>query len=250
MAARIETLMTSERRLVEAQRRLLGDVSHELRSPLTRLNVALALARHHESAPKAKEAHDRIGREATRLNDMIGQLLQIARLESLESGATASSEGESEIVPMESLVRAVAEDAAFEARERGRDVCMLRTSPCHVRGNEALLRSAVENVVRNAIRHTREGTQVEVALQCEDGTTRITVRDHGEGVPPEALPELFKPFYRVESARDRDSGGVGLGLAITERAVRLHGGTVAARNAVGGGLCVEIGLPLLALNHS
>ncbi|MDF2440410.1 MAG: two-component system, OmpR family, sensor histidine kinase CpxA [Abditibacteriota bacterium] len=254
MAARLETLMTSERRLVEAQRRLLGDVSHELRSPLTRLSVALALARHHETAPKAKEAHERIGREATRLNDMIGQLLQIARLESLESGAANSEaaitgEDDSKIVSMDDLVCGVAEDAAFEARERDRDVCVLQAAPCHVRGSESLLRSAVENVVRNAIRHTREGTQVEVALQCVANSARITVRDYGEGVPQETLSELFKPFYRVESARDRDSGGVGLGLAITERAVRLHGGTVTAGNAEGGGLRVEIDLPLLLMKE-
>ena len=241
MAGRIEELMLSERRSVEAQRRLLGDVSHELRSPLTRLSVALALARHYETSLEVRQAHERIGIEATRLNDLIGQLLQLARLES--GAAEAGSEARSQTVDVEALVREVVEDARFEARERGRGVRVAHLASCLLPGDAPLLRSAIENVVRNGARHTAEGTEVEVSLRCESDKAIITVRDHGVGVPEQVLGELFKPFYRVESARDRESGGVGLGLAITERAVTLHGGVVTARNAPGGGLEVEIRLP-------
>lgn len=246
MAERIEGLMLAERRSLEAQRRLLGDVSHELRSPLTRLSVALALARHYETDERASQAHNRIATEATRLNELIAQLLQLARL---ESGALAvEGEVRASQVDLESLVREVAQDARFEAQERGRGVRVLQASPCIVPGSAPLLRSAIENVVRNAVRHTEEGSEVEVSLLCESGLATITVRDRGAGVPEQVLGELFKPFYRVESARERGSGGVGLGLglAITERAVRAHGGAIEARNALGGGLEVEIRLPTQA----
>jgi two-component system sensor histidine kinase CpxA len=113
---------------------------------------------------------------------------------------------------------------------------------CHVLGNEQLLRRAVENVVRNAVQFTADGTEVEVKLDCGDQAV-ITVRDHGPGVPAEALDKLFRPFYRVDEARDRNSGGTGLGLAIAERAVRLHGGRVEAANVSTGGLAVTIVLP-------
>ena len=256
MAARIETLMNAQHTLVEAQRRLLGDVSHELRSPLTRLSVALALARHHETAPAAKTAHERIGGEIVRLNDLIGQLLQLARLENLEhSAATAPvsaspasnalvNDKEISNIDLAAIVRDVVADAQFEASERNRSVRAVLV-PCQVRGNGALLHSALENVVRNAVRHTRENTQVEVTLNCADDMAILSVRDWGEGVPEESLNELFKPFYRVEDARDRDSGGAGLGLSITERAARWHGGSVRAENATPHGLRVEITLPVL-----
>jgi len=242
MAARIETLMTSERRLAQVQRRLLGDVSHELRSPLTRLSVALALARHHESAPEAQKAHERIGRETLLSNEMIGQLLQLARLESeLESSDLAPA---TETIELGLLVQKVASNAQFEARQRGRDVQLGKIVPCRVLGHEPLLHSAIENVVRNAIRYTGEGTPVEIELGSVENSAVLTVRDHGEGVPPDALSELWKPFYRVESSRDRDSGGFGLGLAITKRAIDWHGGLISARNARDGGLLIQIHLPL------
>ncbi len=256
MAARIETLMTAQHNLVEAQRRLLGDVSHELRSPLTRLSVALALARHHETAPEAHSAHERIGGEIVRLNELIGQLLQLARLENMENSAAAAAvsslpnstalvnEREVSIVDLPAIVRDVVADAQFEASEKNRSVHATLT-PCQISGNGALLHSAIENVVRNAIRHTRVDTQVEVRLNCENDVAILSVRDWGEGVPEASLSELFKPFYRVEAARDRESGGAGLGLSITERAVRWHCGSVRAENVPPHGLCVEITLPVM-----
>jgi len=233
MAARLEAL-------VESQRQLLGDISHELRSPLSRLSMALALARRHAAQSPSEEvtvALERIGREATRLNTLIGQLLELTRLESGES------EGAAEVVDLEELVREVVADADFEAQNTEHTVQLVGSQSCRVTGSRDLLHSALENVVRNAVRHTAPGTPVEVSLACESAEAIIRVRDHGPGVPDEALEQLFRPFYRVEAARDRESGGVGLGLAITQRAIRSHGGSVSATNAPGGGLQIELRLP-------
>jgi two-component system sensor histidine kinase CpxA len=126
----------------------------------------------------------------------------------------------------------------------------VKTEPCVILGNKELLRSAVENVIRNAVNYTAEGTDVQISLQRTNGTggdtAVISVRDHGRGVPEEALPDIFLPFYRVGDARDRTSGGSGLGLSITDRAVRLHRGSVRAVNCQGGGLLIEIRLPCAA----
>jgi two-component system sensor histidine kinase CpxA len=237
MAERLESL-------VKAQSRLLNDISHELRSPLARLNVALGLARQRSTSESA-DMLDRIELEASRLNELIGRILTLARLE----------DGEQEVprtpVPLGELVVNVAEDAEFEAQARQ---CHVRTTipdgEWGVRGNASLLHSAVENVVRNAIRYTHEGTSVEIQLERSEGTNGaeaiLRVSDSGPGVPPDALGKLFEPFYRLDDARGRLTGGVGLGLAIAERAVRFHRGKVAAFNRVGGGLVVEIRLPLIA----
>ncbi|HJP93369.1 MAG TPA: ATP-binding protein [Pyrinomonadaceae bacterium] len=234
MAERLESM-------VKAQQRLLGDISHELRSPLARLGVALGLARQ-RSGPEANGALDRIERESDNLNEMISQLLTLTRLESGTDGRKRSD------VDLAALVREVAEDADFEARSLNRSVQVVTTENCSINGVEELLRSAVENVVRNAVRYTREGTAVEVALRRQNGSgdqyAVISVRDRGKGVPEEALEKIFRPFYRTEDARDRQSGGgSGLGLAITERAVRMHGGSIQATNAADGGLAVELRLP-------
>jgi two-component system sensor histidine kinase CpxA len=244
LAADFDVMAEKIQSLVDSQRRLLGDISHELRSPLARLNVALELARQ-RSGTEAASALERIQREAEILNEMIGQLLALTRL---ESGAEEIAKSEFNLTR---LVREVADDADFEARGRGRSVKVEtdETSEtdrrCDFVGNEQLLRRAVENLVRNAVQYTAEETAVEVKLECGAGAGKavITVRDHGAGVPEEALAKIFRPFYRVDDARDREAGGVGLGLAIAERAVRLHGGSVTASNAADGGLIVTIALP-------
>jgi signal transduction histidine kinase len=232
MADRIEAL-------IAAQQRLLGDISHELRSPLTRLNLSLAIARRNAGEAASGE-HDRIEAEAYRINILIDQLLMLTRLES------GVEEVDDELIDLTQLVVETAADADFEAQNLNRAVRIVESEECLTTGSRLVLRSAVENVVRNAVRYTAEGTAVEIAISggcaSDDSTTVITVRDHGPGVPEEALDGLFRPFYRVTEARDRQSGGVGLGLAITERAVRLHGGAVKAANAPGGGLLVEIRL--------
>lgn len=234
MAERIESLINS-------QKRLFRDISHEFRSPLTRLTLALEIARRNEG-PDAAKALERIELEAERLNALIGKLLMIARLES------GVEEMDSETVGMVELLEELVADADFEARERDCRVRIVSSEDCSVRGSRELLRSAVENVLRNAVRHTGEKTEVTVALRCvrNGGQTDavLDVRDNGPGVPEAALSNIFFPFYRVGDARDRMQGGTGLGLAITERTVKLHGGRVRAANAPGGGLNVTISLPV------
>ncbi len=230
MAAQMESLMS-------AQGRLLRDISHELRSPLARLGVALDLARK-RAGDEASGALSRIEREAVRLNEMIGQLLSLSRWETGADGARRTR------VELSALVREVAEDADFEARSANRSVNVVECEECETEGTPALLRSAFENVVRNAVRHAPEGTGVKISLRREGGEAVLSVRDEGAGVPEESLADIFRPFYRVDDSRTRETGGTGLGLAITERAVRLHGGTVTAANIPGGGFAVEIRLPL------
>jgi two-component system, OmpR family, sensor histidine kinase CpxA len=236
MAARLETL-------VKAQSRLLNDISHELRSPLARLNVALGLARQ-RSGPESATMLERIELEAARLNELIGRLLTLARMEDGEQRAPSTP------VSLDEVVLNVAEDAEFEAQARHCHVhSEIPAGSWGVRGDASLLHSAVENVVRNAIRYTREGTTVAIHLEKVEAAGRaeavVRVTDCGDGVPADALEKLFQPFYRLDDARGRQTGGVGLGLAITERAVRFHGGRVSAVNRAEGGLMVEIHLPMM-----
>ncbi len=231
MAERLENL-------VNAQSRLLKDISHELRSPLARLNVALELARQ-RTGPEAESALQRIDLEANRLNELIGRLLTIVRLES--GGDTMRKVP----VPLAEIIREIASDAAFEAQARHCRVECSMANDCVVVGDPSLLSSAIENAVRNGVRYTAEQTAVEIGLECEDGREAVvTVSDCGPGVPEHSLDRLFRPFYRIDDDRGRATGGVGLGLAIVQRAVHLHGGTVKAENRPGGGLIIEIRLPL------
>ena len=228
MAERIEALITG-------QRRLLADVSHELRSPLSRLIVALGLVKQ-GPAEEAAENLERIGLEARRLDTLIGQLLALTRIDSgVDRGSPAPFD-------LTNLVQEVANDGDFEARARNRSVVIKRADACTVTGFEELLRSAVENVVRNAIRHTVEGTVVEISIQVSNSWVVLRVRDYGPGAPESMLSEIFLPFRRVASG---NSEGAGLGLAIAERAVNVHRGTIRAMNAPKGGLIVEIDLPLV-----
>jgi two-component system, OmpR family, sensor histidine kinase CpxA len=231
MASQIEKLM-------QAQRRLLADVSHELRSPLTRLRLGLGLMKQRTPA----DAHAplaRMERDIGRLDRLIGQILALSRLESLGPPAL-------EPIDLSTLVQEIADDADFEARSAERRVRILECAPCSVMGACDLLRSAVENAVRNAVHYTEPGTDVLMRLSadCDAGAAAIVVEDHGPGVPAKELVHLFEPFYRLEEARARDPDGVGLGLAITSRVVTLHGGSVSAANRPGGGLSLQITLPL------
>src|SRR5690606_29855913 len=228
MASRVEEL-------VRAQQRLLSDVSHELNSPLARLRVALELARQ-RAGDAAAGPLDRIEREAERLSVLIGEILTVSRLEHGDRTPAAT-------VELDALVAEVARDADFEAKGKGRAV-VASTIPASLRGDEEILRRAIENVVRNAIRFTPEGTEVSIAMGREGDLVLVRVRDRGPGVPDEALEDIFVPLYRVERDRDRKTGGTGLGLAIADRAVKLHGGTIRAENAPDGGLLVTMRLPV------
>jgi len=181
---------------------------------------------------------ERLESEARKLNDMISQLLTLSRLEAGSENVTMHQ------LNLRQLVEQVIADAAFEAEARGRSVKLVRAEDCYVLGSERLLRSAVENVLRNAVRYTKEGTEVEVALKNGDGNATVMIRDYGDGVPESELKNLFRPFYRVSESRDRGSGGTGLGLAIAEQAIRLHRGRIEARNSEPG-LTVEIRLECL-----
>ncbi len=226
--------------MVESRERLLRDVSHELRSPLTRLNVALELARD-GGRSGVEESLNRIQREADRLNELIGRLLALTRLE-------GRSPQRREPVDMRKLLEQVAADAAFEGAGRGVEVKVQAGCDAVVQGDPDLLRSAVENVVRNAVRFTSPDSTVDIGLHRLDGKLVVTVRDRGPGVPGDHLSRLFEPFYRVESARERGAGGTGLGLAIARRTVEGHGGRISARNHPDGGLEVTIELPASPLS--
>ncbi len=222
MADRIETLL-------KAERRLLQDISHELRSPLARLNVAIELAR---SSDDPKDHLDRIEKESNRLNTLVGELLEVTRA---EGDPTRTHK---ETLRLDQLVAELAGDAQIEAGARGCKVEFQAAGPVTIQGNPELLRRAIENVLRNAIRYAPEGTTVAVRV---DGS-RIRIRDQGPGVPEESIGRIFDAFYRVDSDRDRASGGVGLGLAIARRAIEAHNGTIQARNA-NPGLEVTIAIP-------
>jgi two-component system sensor histidine kinase CpxA len=213
--------------LVGSHKRLLGDVSHELRSPLSRLLVALGLARK-ANTEEMPELLDRIGLEARRLDSLIGQLLTLSRVESGSHAAAASS------LDLTALVHEVVADADFEARAQSRRVGVSAVEECTISGVEELIRSAVENVVRNAVRFTRDGTTVDVSIRRERDRAVIRVRDRGPGVPEPMLAEVF---------RTRNEGW-GLGLAIAQRAVAANGGKICAINAADGGLIVDIAFPL------
>jgi signal transduction histidine kinase len=242
MAERIEDLVVS-------QQQLLGDISHELRSPLARLSLALDLARRRVAGKGGDGGdggdlpeHQRIEREIHRLNELIEQLLTLARLQG-ESRSLRQLRPDS--INLKELIHEVAQDARFEAEAAGKTVIVASDVDSTMRGSRALLRSAIENVVRNAVRHAPERSAVTMAMTREEGAGRvaIVVTDRGPGVPPQALGRLFDPFYRVDEARDRASGGVGLGLAITRQAMLAHGGAATAENHPEGGLVVRLELP-------
>ncbi len=222
---------------VEEQQRLLRDISHELRSPLTRLGLAAGLLRKKTMQLPACEEHlARIDKEMASMKALIDNTLLAARIKSAPEEAK-------QVVSPDDLVDDLIGDASFEAAARGVRVARAG-SVTPLRGNAALLRSALDNVIRNAIRYTAAGSDVEVELSRKDGFAVIKVRDEGPGVPEASLAHLFDPFYRVEDSRDRDSGGAGLGLAIARAAVQAHNGSAQARNRFGGGLEVELRLPL------
>lgn len=220
-------------RLVTAQRNLLGDVSHELRSPLARLIVALSLLKQAQGE-EAGEYQNRIGIEAERLDNLIGQLLTLTRI---DSGVDANLR---ETFDLANLVQEVVVDGNFEARAQNRAVRFLASGNCSMSGVAEMIRSAIENVVRNAVRHTPPGTAVEVTIAREGGSALIRVRDHGPGVPEPMLKDIFLPFRRETPS----GNGAGLGLAIADRVVRLHNGSIQAYNALEGGLVIDMHLPL------
>ncbi|MEP6946092.1 MAG: ATP-binding protein [Acidobacteriota bacterium] len=228
MAERIESLITSQQRLTQ-------DVSHELRSPLARMNVALEILKQ-KSTPEMRPMIDRIETESERLNEMIARILTLAKIES-----GTDDDYDRRRIDLAELIRDVAADADFEAQPKHKAVEVTAADMCTVIGSDNLLRSAIENVLRNAVRYTAADSTVSVSLAAVNGHAIVKVADHGGGVPEAELANLFRPFYRVGEDRTRRTGGIGLGLAIAQRAVMAHKGEITAANK-NGGLEVKITL--------
>jgi signal transduction histidine kinase len=226
MADRIETLVTAERRLLQ-------DISHELRSPLARLQLGIELAR---TAPDRESAAHRQQKEVDRLAALVGALIEVTRAEG------DPSTRKSELVVLDEVVHEVVERCSLEAEAKQSHIIVTGTADGAVRGDPELLRRAVENVLRNAIRHAPVPSEIDLRIDSHDAATQIRVRDRGRGVPEELLPRLAEPFFRVDDSRDATTGGVGLGLAIARRAVQLHHGTLVAENA-NPGLRVTLTIP-------
>ncbi len=227
MADRLQTLLNAERRLLQ-------DVSHELRSPLARLKFATELAR---TSGDRDGSLDRIEREIDRLTSLVSELLQVTRAENDPQSRNLH------LISLSDLLSQLVDDCSVETQAAGCRVQFSIEQDIQVLGDRELLRRAFENVLRNAIRYAPEDTKIRVTLQKQMGDARIEVRDYGPGVPESALDNLFKPFFRVDADRNKNSGGVGLGLSIAQRAVGVHGGRIQARNA-GPGLAVEILVPI------
>jgi two-component system, OmpR family, sensor kinase len=237
MAQRVEAL-------VAAQRSLLHDVSHELRSPLARLQVAIGLIR--QDPRRLGVSLDRIEQEIGRLDELVGQVLTWSRL---SAGVTGGWLGGKAHVDIADLAASIASDAKFEAQASGRDVVFAAEREVFVEAHVELLHRAIENVVRNAVRFTPVGTAVEISVieSPQANECHVTVADRGPGVAVAELEAIFEPFYR--SAERQAGGGSGLGLAIARRAVEAHGGRVRARNRLEGGLEIDIQVPLAVDGH-
>jgi signal transduction histidine kinase len=221
--------------LMEGQRRLLHDVSHELRAPLARLQAAVGLA--HQQPEKVGASLQRIERESVRMDKLIGELLTLSRLEAVGPVATA------EQVDIDELVAEIVADARYESREGGIAISLGGAAGAPVFGAADLLWRAIENIVRNAIKYGADGGVVEVRLAADASTVRVEVSDRGPGVAAEQLEHIFEPFFRAADGT-RQGSGYGLGLAIAHRIVQVHGGGIAARLREGGGLAVTIDLPI------
>ncbi|RTZ13873.1 envelope stress sensor histidine kinase CpxA [Vibrio aquaticus] len=229
--ASFNQMVEAVNQMISGQQRLLSDISHELRSPLTRLRMANALAtrKQGESAELT-----RIDTEAQRLEQMIGELLELSRMQ-VDSHLTREEQ------PMASLWEAILADAQFEAEQMDKTLTFNDIPERVISGNPKLLMSALDNIIRNAIYYGKD--QIEVNFTESHQQIMISVDDNGEGVPEQELDAIFRPFYRVSTARDRHSGGTGLGLTITESAIRQHSGSIVAKRSQLGGLRVEITLP-------
>lgn len=214
------------------EKELLAAVSHELRSPLTRLSVSVELLRRENVPP---EFLDRISLETERMEGLIASILEYSRM---EAGIQPFGS-----LDMAALVRDVADDVRFEGSVRGCEVEDHEPDTLPLFGNAEMLRHAVENVLRNALRYTPDDGKIAVRLTSEHGVCRLCVEDNGPGVPDSALRQIFRPFFRVDASRQRASGGAGMGLSISESAVRAHHGRIWAENRKEGGLMVVMELP-------
>jgi signal transduction histidine kinase len=227
--------------LIQTQKNLLNSVSHELRSPLARINLSVALLKKRHPTD-SDDIFQRLDRDVARIDLLMGQLLTLSRLEA------GLSPAEREDVNLAELVEETAADSNFEAETSGKSVIFRTKGSIILKNADAhALRSACENVIRNAVRFTRPGTNVDVVLEVDRSTAQplalFSVRDHGPGVPEDSLEAIFQPFYRINGDAQA-IGGNGLGLAIASEAIRLHRGTISAANLRPAGFEITIRLPI------
>lgn len=229
MAERLERLIVSERRL-------LGDISHELRSPLARLKFAVKLAR---TSHDNRAALDRIERDVDRITSLVADIVEITFI---ECDPAVQDTG---MVRIGEIIDEIVRDCSLEAQVRECTIEVSGQLSGEVLGSKELLRRAIENVLRNGIRYSPKHSAVRLTIAENDREATIAVRDFGPGVPEDALTRIFDPFFRVEEARNANGGGSGLGLSIAKRAVQLHHGAIVAENA-SPGLLVQLTIPLAA----
>ncbi len=224
--------------IINAKERLLGDISHELRSPLARLNIAIELGRN-KTKDLAEAEFNRMETEVERLNSLIGEILSFARMNRTSISMSLDHHDIADIL------NHVIDDACFEFDANRRRIQHQKFSPCPAKIDRRLIHHAVENILRNALKYTPEDQSVEIMLECipEEKKAIISILDNGPGVPDDQLEKIFTPFYRVDTSREKKTGGYGLGLAIANRAVALHMGSVIAQNRPEGGLKIDIILP-------
>lgn len=224
---------------ISSHQRLLGDVSHELRSPLTRLQMAVALAEKNIGNVSEQKKHlSRCEMEVERLDDMIADVLTLSRLEHNQNNFTADS------ITLNSLISEVVTDCQYYANDKDVTINFIEASSYSALVDVKLLSSAIGNIINNAVKYSDNNSIVKVELTAQDNEATINILDNGPGVPDDLLEKLFTPFFRVADSRDRNSGGTGLGLAIAQQAVQLHQGEIIASNQASGGLKVTIALPL------
>ncbi len=222
---------------ISTQKQLLSDISHELRSPLARMQITLGLLEKKEGE-KSSEYIQRLEKECSRIDEMLEQLLNIA---ALERGQVHES---SVVIDIDSMLEDIIKDAAFEASEKEVNINSHLESAVRINGYFQLLYSAIENIIRNAIRYSENNSSIKIVSQLNVGTVLIQVEDNGPGVEPESLSKIFDPFYRTDSARTREKGGAGIGLAIAARAIQVHKGLITAENKEPHGLRVNVSIPI------
>lgn len=242
LTAEFDRMAEQLERMVHSKERLLQDISHELRSPLARLNIAIELGRN-KAAALAEPEFSRMLVECERLNTLIGEILHFARLDKSTDELNTSA------IPIQELVAQIVIDAHFESAHNDKHVELIvdPNTPETITADERLIHRAIENILRNAIRYSPSNAQIiiEIGLTKDNHNILIQILDEGPGVPEDQLEKIFYPFYRVDVSREKKTGGYGLGLAIAQKAIQLHQGTIIAKNRPEGGLAVHITLPII-----
>lgn len=223
--------------LISAKERLLQDISHELRSPLARLQIAVALCQS-KTNNDGQEDIERMELEITRLDQLIGKILSLAKLQDPHKKLELKK------VDLIEMVNTLIHDANYEYKQKNINIIFNHSKECIVNVDELLIHSALENILRNALRYTPENSKISISLTNKNNIITYEVSDQGEGVPKQDLESIFKPFYRVDSARPTTTGGYGIGLALTKKAIELHKGTIVANNLKPQGLSIKFMLPL------